>query len=115
MEIELFRTNHIPDLAGPANEHFLSYGLLIDNRVFFSGDTKFDPGLIERYSTVSEVFFHDAGLTPNPVHASVPELMQLDADIRRRMFLVHYPDNAPATPCDGFAGWTRQGVRYIFD
>ncbi len=114
IRIELFRTNHIPDSAPDAAGAFVSYGLLIDDRIFFSGDTKFDRALIDRYSDRAEWMFHDAGLLPNPVHASLPELDTLPDAVRRKMFLVHYPDNAPGTLLDGFAGWTQQGVRHLF-
>ena len=38
--LEIFRTNHIPEQSDHWAGSFISYGLMIDDRVFFSGDTK---------------------------------------------------------------------------
>lgn len=113
--IELFHTNHIPGEAETAADAFITYGLLIDDRVFISGDTKFDEDLIDLYSDRSEVFFHDASLTRNVVHASVNELKTLPADVRKRMYLMHYQDETTPADASEFAGLARRKTRYIFD
>ncbi|MBI3259220.1 MAG: hypothetical protein HYZ54_07090, partial [Ignavibacteriae bacterium] len=87
----------------------------VDNRIFISGDTKFDRELIDMYSNRSEWMFHDSQINPNPVHACLPELKTLPEEITKKMFLMHYPDNAKANPIEEFAGWAQQGMRYIFD
>ncbi|MBS1537541.1 MAG: MBL fold metallo-hydrolase [Bacteroidetes bacterium] len=115
IHIELFRTNHIPEQAPSSEEAFITFGLYIDNRIFISGDTKFDQELIDMYAHRSEWMFHDTQINPNPVHACLPELKTLPEHITKKMFLVHYPDNAQTNPIDEFAGWTQQGMRYIFD
>ncbi len=112
--IELFHTNHIPGEADTARDAFITYGLLIDDRVFFSGDTKFDPELIAMYADRAEVMFHDASRTPNQVHAWIDDLRTVDADVRSKMYLVHYQDDVTDVDAEGFAGLARQGVRYIF-
>ena len=115
IHIELFRTNHIPEQAPSSEEAFITFGLYIDNRIFISGDTKFDQELIDMYAHRSEWMFHDTQIHPNPVHACLPELKTLPATITKKMFLVHYPDTAQTNPIDEFAGWAQQGIRYIFD
>ncbi len=112
--IELFHTNHIPGEAGTAKDAFITYGMLIDDRVFFSGDTKFDPELIASYADRSEVMFHDASRTPNQVHAWIDDLRTLPADVRKKMYLVHYQDDVEDGHAVDFAGLARQGTRYIF-
>lgn len=115
IDIELFHTNHIPGEAETASDAFITYGLFVDDRVFISGDTKFDEDLINLYSDRSEVLFHDASLTRNAVHASVNELKTLPASIKNRMYLMHYQDDATDADAAEFAGLTKRGIRYIFD
>jgi ribonuclease BN (tRNA processing enzyme) len=115
LDVEFFRTNHIPDNATHAHNAFISYGLFIDNRIFISGDTKFDRELIDLYADRSEFMFHDATTFANPVHAYVEDLRGLPADIKSKMVLMHYPDGADQVPADDFLGWALQGMRYIFD
>jgi ribonuclease BN (tRNA processing enzyme) len=113
--IELFHTNHIPGEAETTKDAFITYGMMIDDRVFISGDTKFDLSLIDIYKDRAEVFFHDASLTKNAVHASFNELRTLPDDIRKRMYLMHYQDDASAADAEGFAGLALRKTRYIFD
>ncbi|GAB1429971.1 hypothetical protein MASR2M18_08040 [Ignavibacteria bacterium] len=115
IKIEIFRVNHIPGNSTSAGTAFITYGLFIDNRIMISGDTKFDMSLIELYADRAEYIFHDASLSPNPVHASLSELRGLPADIKKKMFLMHYSDDWRNFPVDDFAGYARQGERYIFD
>lgn len=115
IHIELFGTNHIPEQATDARNAFITYGMLIDNRIFFSGDTKFDRSLIELYAERSQVMFHDTSFMPNPVHASLDELRTLSPEIKDKMFLVHYGDAWQDKDVSGFAGLAKQGMHYIFD
>lgn len=114
LDIELFHTNHIPGEAETAREASVTYGLLVDNRVFISGDTKFDQELIDAYANRAEVFFHDASLKKNAVHASIDELRTLPANLRERMYLMHYQDETADSDASDFAGLALQGKRYIF-
>jgi ribonuclease BN (tRNA processing enzyme) len=115
IKLEIFRTNHLPKQPFPWQQGFVTYGVFIDDRVFMSGDTVFDPELIEMYSDRSEYMFHDCSFMPNPVHSSLPELRTLPDHIKQKMFLVHYPDKSELHDFTGFAGLTKQGYRYIFD
>jgi ribonuclease BN (tRNA processing enzyme) len=115
IELELFHTNHIPGEAESPNDAFITYGLFVDGRVFLSGDTKFDIGLIDTYKDKSEVMFHDASVKKNAVHASVSELRTLDQSIREKMYLMHYQDDATEADAEGFAGLARRRRRYLFD
>lgn len=116
IHLELFRTVHIPSDAKSVYDAFPSYGLYIDRRVFFSGDTQYDPELLEYYAPLSEAIFHDASLRPNPVHACIDDLVKAQENTRKKMWLMHYQDNAPAAAdISPFAGWAIQGMAYIFD
>jgi ribonuclease BN (tRNA processing enzyme) len=115
IDIELFRTQHIPEQASSWEASFVSYGLFIDGHVFFSGDTKFDMELISTYCDRSSVMFHDVQFFPGAVHAQLDQLKTLPNDIKSKMHLVHYADNYVDQDISDFAGWTKQGVRYIFE
>jgi ribonuclease BN (tRNA processing enzyme) len=82
--------------------------------VFLSGDTKFDPDLIAMYEDRAEIFFHDASIKKNAVHASTGELATLSESIRSRMYLLHYQDETTADDAKEFAGLALQNKRYIF-
>lgn len=115
LRLEIFRTRHIPDQAEDTESCCWSCGIVIDDRIFYSGDTRFDPELIERYQG-AEWFFHDCQLQPGPVHASYQELKELPAVVRKRMLLMHYGDEwarfRPAA--DGFHAFAEQGIQYLF-
>lgn len=114
IHLEIFRTNHIPEQAKTWEASFISYGLFIDNRVFFSGDTQFDPDLIHLYADRSEAIFHDVQFFQGAVHAPLDDLKTLSAEIKKKMYLVHYSDDWKGKDISGFAGWGEQGIRYIF-
>ncbi len=114
IKLELFGTNHIPGEAGTPKDAFITYGVLIDDRVFFSGDTKFDRELIDLYVDRSEVMFHDASLTPNQVHACIDDLRELPENIRQKLYIVHTQDDVTDEDASTFGGLTKQNTRYIF-
>lgn len=114
IKLEFFRTNHVPDIAKSAQEAFLSYGLLIDDKILFSGDTKFDKSLIEEYGDNAKIIFHDCSFASNPVHASIDELRTLDKRYRDKMILMHYSDDYEEKDVSGFLGLAKEGVKYSF-
>jgi len=114
IKIDLFRTKHIPEQANCWDASFVSYGLCIDDRVFYSGDTRFDADLIDIYKDC-EIMFHDDQFFPGAVHTPLADLKTLPDDIKKKMFLIHYADNYDLQDINGFGGWTKQGVSYIFD
>lgn len=114
IHLEIFRTVHIPEQAQDWEAAFLSYGLFIDGRVFYSGDTKFDPELIEFYADRSEIMFHDVQFFAGAVHAPLADLKTLPATIKSKILLMHYGDNFAEQDVTDFAGFAQQGIRYIF-
>ncbi len=114
IHLELFRTNHIPEQAESWEASFISYGLYIDNKVFVSGDTQFDPDLISLYADKSEVMFHDVQFFPGAVHAPLDDLKTLPPEIKNKMYFIHYSDDWKKQNITGFGGWCEQGVRYVF-
>ena len=128
IELVLMRTRHAPDSAISVDESQWCFGILINRRVWISGDTMFDAGYPIRFANLAEVMFHDTQLYKGGVHASYEELMTLPDEVRGKMYLYHYGDNwnKPETWAngsdkytgepvkDGFLGWTEQGIAYDF-
>ncbi|NIQ01874.1 MAG: MBL fold metallo-hydrolase [Nitrospinaceae bacterium] len=129
LELLIMRTRHFPDSATSVDESQWCSGLLVNKRVWISGDTMFDYEYPERFHREAEVMFHDCQLFQGGVHASYQELMTLPKEIRGKIFLYHFGDNwdHPETwvkntdkftgdPLqDGFLGWTEQQVAYDFE
>jgi ribonuclease BN (tRNA processing enzyme) len=117
IQLELFRTKHVPsDVPGWA-ESFFSIGFYLPKeQVFVSMDTRFDPDLVMHYADRgAKTFFHDVQFFPEGVHAELKNLRTLPPEVKERMYLMHYSDTWESQNIDGFAGWTKQGVEYIFD
>lgn len=118
--IKMFRTGHIPDSVTDWRESAWSVGILIDERVMFTSDTRFDPELLQSFDSrfPIEVIFHDCQLFTGGVHASLDELSTLPEPLRRKMVLVHYGDNwesvLPKVAAGGFLGFARQQITYRF-
>lgn len=96
IRLRTFRTLHIPALAPRWQKAFWSTGLVIDERVVFTGDTRFDRGLFEEVASQPgiEAIFHDCQfLPPGGVHASLEELAQLPPEVREKTVLMHYGDD----------------------
>lgn len=119
IDIKIFRTMHMPDNALSWKDSFFSYGVIIDERILFPSDTRFDLDMISwlcgKYPI--ETIYHDCQFYSGGVHASYDELKRLPRGIKNKMFLCHYGDNYEQfTPeNDGFAGFAQQGCYYDFD
>jgi ribonuclease BN (tRNA processing enzyme) len=120
INLKIFRTMHIPDSSVSWEDSFPSFGLVIDNRILFSGDTRYDPNMIRHYGANRkiEAIFHDCQLFKGGVHASLEELSQLPKAVKAKTYLMHYQDTwekaIPAAEEAGFAGFARQYAYYIF-
>jgi ribonuclease BN (tRNA processing enzyme) len=120
IKVSMFRTMHIPGSARSWRSSVLSYGVVIDDRILFSSDTRFDPQLfpfLARHYAI-ETIFHDCQFLPGGVHASLQELATLPPDIKTRTWLMHYGDvmeSLADTGKDyGFAGFVQQWTPYTF-
>ena len=111
--IELVRTVHTQGGVGEDGAEFYSYGLLIDESVYYSGDTRFDPEATERYGRDARLIVHDAGVVSTPLHPTIDQLSTLPESIRKKMLLVHYPPEAHDLDTTGFLGLAEAGVRYL--
>ncbi|AET61659.1 beta-lactamase domain protein [Paenibacillus terrae HPL-003] len=88
IEVELIPTRHIPGKD--------SYSLFINDRLFYSADMTFDPGLLNQLvnergcrSILHEVQLQGAG----EVHTTLDELLSLPIPLQERIRLMHYSDD----------------------
>ncbi len=120
MSIRVFRTRHYPEQARRWDEAMYSVGLVIDDRVVFSGDTQYDSSLFEEADPHgrAEFCFHDVQFFTGGIHASLDEISSLPGDIKRKTLLVHYGDNfsdyAGPVRSAGFKGFAQSGRIYEF-
>ena len=118
IKLTIFRTIHVPGEVTEWGKAFWSTGLIIDDHVFFSGDTRFDPTLFSHLPVDKcEALFHDVQLFhPGTVHASYDELKMVPANLKAKMHLYHYGDSFESfTPEDhGFAGFAKPWLPYTF-
>lgn len=57
-----------------------------------SSDTAFDPSLVEWLSE-ADLIVHETNY--GPAHTAYADLLTVDADVKKRMRLIHYPDEFP--------------------
>jgi ribonuclease BN (tRNA processing enzyme) len=121
INIKMMRTKHIPDTSLDWQSSFWSCGIIIDDRIFFTSDTRYDEDLVVSYEKKFnfDAIFHDCQFFTGGVHASIDELNQLPGDIKEKMILSHYGDNWEENEEKmkkyGFAGFAKQQVYYQFD
>ncbi len=120
IDVKAVRTRHFPQQARTWSESAYSIGLILDDRIFFTGDTQFDPELLTSYDEIFhfDYIFHDAQFFTGGIHASVEELSTLPESLRNRMLLMHYSDNfrehEKQVKKAGFIGFVRQGAFHTF-
>jgi hypothetical protein len=95
INVKLFRTKHIPDYPDSWQNAFWSCGMILDNRVMYTSDTRFDPDLLYAYDDIFnfEMIFHDCQFFTGGVHAGLEEIKALSPELKKKMILVHYGDN----------------------
>ena len=118
IDVKIFKTNHIPGEAKTLEEAAWASGVIIDERVLFTADTKFDRAMLDDFDKMFdiELILHDCQFFTGGVHASYDELKALPDKYKKKMLLTHYADNweqfKPEN--DGFMGFTQRDLRYSF-
>ena len=119
INLKLFRTKHLFTDRNTWKNSFYSLGVLIDEKILFTGDSKADPELIkwisEKYDL--EAIFHDCSFTENAVHTSYNELKKIiPAELKPITHICHYNDGCENKEVskDGFGTIVRRGVYYDF-
>lgn len=121
LNVKLFRTAHIPGDSTGWSDSFWSTGVILDDRIMFTGDTKFDRDLLEDYSRLFDLqtIFHDCQFfPPGGVHASIEELKTLPKELKNKIVLMHYGDDwekrLDKVEEYGFRDLAKQWVYYDF-
>lgn len=118
INVKIFRTVHVPCSSNDWNKIFYSVGVLIDEKVLFTGDTMFDKDLLEWMNKDYEIesIFHDCQFYEGGVHAYYEDLKTLDRETKQKMYLCHYGENYKnfKPKKDGFAGFAERGLYYNF-
>lgn len=102
LSIELIPTKHIPGKP--------SFGVLLNQTVFYSSDMTFDADLLHRLTEQGrcKYILHECQLTgPGRVHTTLEELLTLPEQLQERIYLMHYGDEK-----DAFVGKTGR-MRFI--
>lgn len=119
INFKIFKTNHIPGTAKTLKYAYWSSGVLIDDRILFTADTKFDLDLLEKFNEKFklDLIIHDCQLFTGGVHASYEELKTLSKPLKNKMLLSHYGDNWEQfhPEEEGFIGFSSPDVYYCFD
>lgn len=121
LNLKIFRTRHVTARIDSLFHSQLSYGVIIDNKVLFTGDTQFNKPQLEWISKNFNLdcIFHDCDVlgVSEAVHASYSQLVTLDASMKKKMYLNHYSDAFKDVDFarDGFAGFAQKGIYYDFD
>ncbi|MCR4578840.1 MAG: MBL fold metallo-hydrolase [Treponema sp.] len=121
INIKLFRTRHVTTRLDSFKNSQISYGLIFDDKVLFTGDTQFNPSqlkfLLERFNKVERIF-HDCDVSGFSVgvHASYEQLKTFPDEIRAKMLLCHYNEKMLTVDAvkDGFEGFVQRGIYYNF-
>ncbi len=120
INLKLPRTMHFPDSAKSWRGCAWSCAVIVDDRILFTSDTRFDPDLILDYDARFnfDVIYHDCQLFTGGVHASIDEISTLPAHIRSKIVLMHYGDNwrdfRRQASNAGFHSWAKEGHTYSF-
>ena len=95
IKLKLMRTKHIPDNSDSWKNYFRSCGLIIDDRILFTSDTRYDPDLVYDFEKKFHFdnIFHDCQFFTGGVHASLFEIINFPKAIKKKMFLTHYGDD----------------------
>ena len=121
ISIKMFRTKHFPDSAKCWRDSAWSCGILIDDHVLFTSDTRFDPELLEEFDSKHSLsaIFHDCQLFTGGVHTGIEELATLPAELKQKLVLVHYGDgwrdHREFARKAGFHSWGKALHTYRFD
>ena len=99
-ELSLETTTTIGPLSIRARitkHHVPTSALLVEHvatgkKLGISSDTAFDPTLIE-FLSPADLVVHETN--HGPAHTAYADLLGVDADVKKRMRLIHYPDEFP--------------------
>ncbi len=120
INVKMPRTMHFPDSANSWRDCAWSCAVIIDDKVLYTSDTRFDQDLLESFDKKMnlEAIFQDCQLFTGAIHASIDELATLPSRLKKKIILMHYGDNwrdfRGQAKKAGFHSWAKQGHTYTF-
>jgi ribonuclease BN (tRNA processing enzyme) len=79
------------------HEHMAAFGLALEGRFLYTGDTRPIPEILNRYGSRGERIFHDCSAVPNPSHTAIEDIpREYKEEQWRRMVFYHYDSEATA-------------------
>lgn len=73
------------------HEHLAAFGLALEGRFVYTGDTRPVPEILNRFASRGERIFHDCCTMPNPSHTAVADIQrEYKPEQWTRMTLYHY-------------------------
>lgn len=99
------------------HQHLSAFGLALEGRFFYSGDTRPIPEILNRHAARGEWIFHDCALHGNPSHTGLDDLRrEYKPEQIARMVLYHYesPDAGHQLADQGLR-IARPGERFALD
>lgn len=119
LNIKMFRTRHASDVCPGWEGNMWSTGLLIDDRVLFTSDTRFDVELLDwmERDYQPEIILHDCQPFVGGVHTGLDELVTLPEHLKKKTYICHYADTYTEKNLEGtgLAGMVKPGIYYQFD
>lgn len=119
INLKIFRTKHLFTSKNNWKNSYYSVGVLVDNKVIFTGDSQVDKELIQWLTADYDIecIFHDCQFNKNAVHANYDSLKEsMPFNIRTKTFLCHYSEDAESKADliknDGFGGLIQRGIYY---
>jgi ribonuclease BN (tRNA processing enzyme) len=77
------------------HEHGTAFGIALQGRFLYTGDTRPIPEILNRYASRGELIFHDCGVRPNPSHTALSDLRrEYKSEQWQRMLMYHYGSEA---------------------
>lgn len=112
----LVQTVHVVN----AYEFMPCFGLLFkvaEKMIFFTADTQYAPQQLHDVYKAADIIFHDCETAERKtkVHAHYTELLQIDPELRKKIWLYHFnPHNPYDARQDGFQGFVKKGQIFYF-
>ena len=84
------------------HEYLAAFGLALEGRFLFTGDTRPIPEILNRYASRGEAIFHDCGTRANPSHTGFQDLArEYKPEQRGRLVLYHYGSETDGQMLEG--------------
>lgn len=92
-----------------------AFGLAVPGLFFYSGDTRPIPEWVTALAGAGETIFHDAGLSGNPAHTGIEDLVREYSQGQRERMVLYHLENESAVQQAEAAGYRVARPGDVFD